>query len=221
MKCPHCLTKIYPSPENQQIGNDKDGLWGSIRIKCPACNRLFIYLVNVESMDYSAGWRFGKVKKKFLIYPKGASRPAPPIEVSEDFKVDYIKACLVISDSSKASAALSRRCLQHILREKVGVKKSSLGNEIQEVLNSKQLPSYIADAIDGIRNIGNFAAHPIKSNSSGEIVEVEEGEAEWNLDVIESLFDFYFVQPAKLKAKQDALNKKLVSAGKPNMKVST
>ena len=68
------------------------------------------------------------------------------------------------------------------------------------------------------RNIGNFAAHPIKSTNSGEIVEVELGEAEWTLDVLEGLFDFYFVQPAQIQAKKEALNKKLAEAGKPPLK---
>jgi hypothetical protein len=69
-----------------------------------------------------------------------------------------------------------------------------------------------------VRLIGNFAAHPIKSKSSGEIVDVEPGEAEWNLDVLESMFDFYFVQPQVLAQKKTALNKKLSDAGKPLMK---
>ena len=29
-----------------------------------------------------------------------------------------------------------------------------------------------------------FGAHPIKSTSTGEIVEVEPGEAQWNLDAV-------------------------------------
>jgi len=65
-----------------------------------------------------------------------------------------------------------------------------------------------------VRLIGNFAAHPVKSQKSGEILDVEPGEAEWTLDVLEELFDFYFVQPAKLQAKRAALNAKLVEAGK-------
>jgi len=32
----------------------------------------------------------------------------------------------VLSDSEKASAALSRRCLEHLLREKAGVKQDDL-----------------------------------------------------------------------------------------------
>jgi hypothetical protein len=47
---------------------------------------------------------------------------------------------------------------------------------------------------------------------------VELGEANWNLDVIESLFDFYFVQPAIIKKKKAALNKKLKEVGKKPMK---
>ena len=93
-----------------------------------------------------------------------------------------------------------------------------LAGQIQEVLDSKQLPSHLADALDAVRNVGNFAAHPIKSKSTGEIVDVEIGEAEWCLDVLEDLFDFYFVQPEKLKKKKAALNKKLKESGKPPMK---
>jgi hypothetical protein len=65
---------------------------------------------------------------------------------------------------------------------------------------------------------GNFAAHPMKSQQSGAVLDVEPGEAEWNLDVLEQLFDFFYVQPAILAAKRAALNKKLEEAGKPPMK---
>ena len=86
------------------------------------------------------------------------------------------------------------------------------------MLDRATLPSHIADGLDAVRNIGNFAAHPIKSQSTGEIVPVEPGEAEWNLDVLESLFDFYFVSPARTKARKEALNKKLADAGKRLLK---
>ena len=69
-----------------------------------------------------------------------------------------------------------------------------------------------------MRNVGNFAAHLLKDTNTGEIVEVEPGEAEWLLDVLEGLFDFYFVQPATATPKRDALNVKLKAAGKPEMK---
>jgi len=69
-----------------------------------------------------------------------------------------------------------------------------------------------------VRQIGNFAAHPMKSNSTGEIVPVEPEEAEWDLEVLEALFDFYYVQPKQLSDKIDTLNTKLVDIGKNPIK---
>jgi hypothetical protein len=150
------------------------------------------------------------------VWPRGIARAPLSKDVPEKYAADYREACNVLADSPKASAALSRRCLQRILREVAGVKASDLSKEIDAVCPS--LPSAIAEAVDAIRVIGNFAAHPVKSTNTGEIVDVEPGEAEWSLDVLESLFDFYFVQPAKLAAKKDAMNKKLTDAGKSPMK---
>jgi hypothetical protein len=153
-----------------------------------------------------------------MVYPRGISRSPLPADVPDPYAQEYKEACLVLTDSPKASAALSRRCLQNILRTVAKVKTSDLSMEIDEILKSNRLPSHLAEAIDAIRVLGNFAAHPIKSTNTGEIVEVEEGEAEWLLDVLEGLFDFYFVQPATLQKKRDLLNKKLLDAGKPPLK---
>ncbi|MGA2417697.1 MAG: DUF4145 domain-containing protein [Candidatus Staskawiczbacteria bacterium] len=153
-----------------------------------------------------------------LVRPKGISRTPLPSDIPPAFTEDYREACLVFSDSPKASAALSRRCLQNLLKEKANTTKKDLSEQIEEVLNSNSLPPYLSENLDAVRNIGNFAAHPIKSKSTGEIVDVEPGEAEWNLDILESLFDFYFVQKQKIQEKRDALNKKLGDAGKPQMK---
>ena len=98
------------------------------------------------------------------------------------------------------------------------VKPGNLADEIQQVIDSGKLPSDLSESIDAIRNVGNFAAHPLKSQNSGAILDVEPNEAEWTLDVLEELFDFYFVHPAQLKKKKAALDQKLKDAGKPPMK---
>ncbi len=108
--------------------------------------------------------------------------------------------------------------MQHILRECAKVKEPTLDKEIQKVLDGNMVPSHLAESLDAVRTVGNFAAHPIKSTSSGEVVDVEPGEAEWNVDTVEALFDFYFVQPARTAAKRAALNQKLKDAGKPALK---
>jgi hypothetical protein len=129
-----------------------------------------------------------------------------------------LEACKVLADSAKASAALSRRNLQAILRDKAGTKNKDLFDQIEEVINSGKIPSHIQEGLHAVRNIGNFAAHEIKSKVTGAILEVEPGEAEWNLDVLESLFDFYFIQPAIAAKRKAELNKKLKEAGKPEIR---
>jgi len=211
MKCPHCLVDFHSGASAVNLTNDNFHEWHVVREVCPACKKMIIFL---RGRPLSSTVK----EQNFMAYPKSVSRNALSPDVPERFAGDYREACAVLSDSAKASAALTRRCLQNILREVAGVKKSDLSREIEEVLASGKLPSHIAESIDAVRAIGNFAAHPMKSTNSGEILDVETGEAEWQLDVIESLFDYYFVQPAITKRKRDALNAKLTSAGKPNIK---
>ncbi len=111
----------------------------------------------------------------------------------------------VLSVSPKASAALSRRLLQQILRDeyKINPPKKDLSLEIDEFIKRTDIPSEIKQSVDAIRNIGNFAAHPLKYQSTGEIADVEVGEADWLLDVLEALFDVAFIQPAIAKSRKD------------------
>lgn len=224
MKCPHCLVDFHDEQTfwSVALGSDADGQWLLSRRTCPACRRFVLYLENgVPPQPVAQGQtnvRFLPGSERIMVRPKGVSRAPVPVEVPSDIVDDYEEACLVLSDSPKASAALSRRCLQNLLRKAAGVTPGNLIGEIQQVLDSGKLPSSIAENIDAVRNIGNFAAHPSKSNSTGEIVPVEPHEAEWNLDVLELLFDFYFVEPARARARRDALNKKLQDAGRPPLK---
>ena len=219
MICPHCQTAFHSQQQLVHVGDDKDGTWFILRSLCPECHRLVLDSGNGEVVPLNDNqYELCGGTVRYLAYPKATLRPAPPPEVPREFAEDYLEACRVMADSTKASAALSRRCLQNILREKAGVKKGDLASEIQQVIDSGSLPTHIRESIDAVRNIGNFAAHPLKSQTTGSIIPVEAGEAEWNLEVLESLFDFYFVQPERLRTKKSALNAKLKELGKPPIK---
>jgi len=213
MKCPHCLESFFQKWDSLLPLDieDRESHWQLRYCICPSCEKAIIQLGKRYLTSRSYGdW--------VLVLPKSISRSPLPREVPEQFANDYKEACLVLADSPKASAALSRRCLQNLLTEKAKTTKRDLADQIQEVIDSQKLPSYLSDALDAVRTIGNFAAHLIKSKSTGEIVEVEPGEAEWTLDTLEGLFDFYFVQPEIVAEKRRKLNKKLNDAGKPPLK---
>lgn len=218
MKCPHCLVDFFEQNEQTNLGEDSTSHWILNKRVCPTCRKFILSLRERHGRFWAGSANHYHHERDFLCYPRSFSRSPLSQDVPETFATDYREACITLADSAKASAALSRRCLQHLLRETAKVKPSDLFNEIEEVISSRMLPSSLNESLDAVRNIGNFAAHPIKSKSSGEIIEVEPGEAEWNLDVLEALFDFYFVQPALIKRKKEALNIKLKDAGKPELK---
>jgi hypothetical protein len=179
MKCPHCNTGIhrnFSQPGQFTIGGM---LWTTFYQACPECDK---GMIELEAKQ--AGNPTNKVTvPRYTAYPINASaRPLPP-EVPNPYKKDFDEAVAVLSLSPKASAALSRRNLQAMIHDQAGIKGRDLNAEIETLIASQKLPSHISDGLHAVRVIGNFAAHPIKSTSSGEIVEVEDGEADWNLDV--------------------------------------
>jgi hypothetical protein len=150
----------------------------------------------------------------FMSWPQSSERPVAT-EVPDDIRRDFIEAVRVLPISAQSSAALTRRTLQQILRDYAETTKKDLYDQIQEVLDSGNLPSSLAKQLHAVRVIGNFAAHPLKSQNTGLILPVEPNEAEWNLDVLEDVFDHYFVKPAQTNARLANLNEKLAEAGKP------
>lgn len=211
MKCPHCKISFHEKMEERFIGTDTNYQWYVKHTNCASCKKNVIFLSygNLNSMHYSE-------KGSYLVYPKASAVTQAPNEVPKHIAEDYNEAGLILNDSPKASAALSRRCLQTIIHEHFKIKERNLSIEIDKLMEI--VDSGIANEVDAIRTIGNFAAHPIKSNSTGEIVPVEEGEAIWILEVLEQLFDYCYVKPKKAEERRAKMNEKLKECGKPLLK---
>lgn len=209
MICPHCSVAFHDGTPNSQtrLGRDADGHWSVQMFLCPECGKATITL---EVLGGPSGFPH---HSRYQAYPDRTKRPLPS-EVPTDFASEFDEADAVLPYSPAASAAISRRCLQRLLREHAGVPPLNLSKEIQHVLDSGELRGGVADGLDAIRELGNFATHPIKSSSTGEVVPVDPDEAELTLDVLDSLFDHYFVQPARLDARLDAIDEKLADAGR-------
>lgn len=226
MKCPHCIrsihfeeygSRVYQNDDERKLeASNVDG-YEIAHGFCPACGDLIVVYREGTYLKTKCGEQLENVIIDRVIYPASYSRPVES-EVPESYKRDYSEAASVLTLSPKASAAISRRLLQNILREELKISKHSLAKEIEEFINLKDVPSYLSEAVDAVRNVGNFAARPLKDTNTGEIVDVENDEAEWLLDVIDALFDFTFVQPKRLNKRKKKLNDKLSNIGKPPMK---
>ena len=212
MKCPHCTVAFFDDWVQRGVAyGSQPTEWHYKITLCPNCRR-YIILIGVET-TYSniiEDWK--------MIFPNVASRGPVSPQVPAEIALDYIEACDVLPISPKASAALSRRCLQAMLHSH-GYHGRDLSKEIDllpsEPDTTKSLPATLRMTLDGIRNFGNFSAHPITDQTTLQIIDVEPHEAEWCLETIEELFDHFYVRPAEAAARKAALDAKLAAAGKP------
>jgi hypothetical protein len=221
LKCPHCQTTFSDHWANVAVTEDPDGSWWVRKTTCsekPRCGRAVLVLDRVYPAGTDSKGNVLYSHETTTIHPRTGGRAAPAPEVPADYVGDYVEACRVLIDSPQASAALSRRVLQHLIRKQAKIKGRDLADEIQKLIDGSALPGYIAEQVDSCRQFGNFAAHPVEDKMTGAIVPVEPGEAEWALDTLEALFDFYFVQPAIIARRRAETNRKLADAGKPPMK---
>jgi hypothetical protein len=199
-------TGMMRSP-SQMFYNDREG--GHHRVEaagCPSCAGVFLLHSDTEILQGPVeGEATMRETNEQVILPRASSRPPVSGEVPEPYRGLYNEAALILQDSPRASAALSRRCLQHLLREKVHAPPSNLYHEIEWALANAGLPGHVTDSLHDLREIGNMAGHPNKSTATGEYMEVEPGEAEWTLDTLDALFAHYFIEPARTAARKAAL----------------
>lgn len=230
--CPHCTKAINLNFHSTVLWQKNTIQWIFDVGQCPSCQGAMIYLTKRDCLDVLFLEEDDKLdelhrhvpahKSARLIYPVGSNRPPIDAEIPRTMYDDYQEACAVLPISQKASAALSRRCLQNILRNELNVKPTSLANEIDQAVKAHSLSPQIERALDAVKEIGNFAAHPGSDIKTGEIVDVDDGEAEWSLEILEMFFEHVYARPQRDEARLQKLHKKLVAAGrrKPNSDAS-
>lgn len=209
MKCPHCAVAFSPDTTKVNLHYKGAQIGYSVSVDiCPECKKDILTLNDPTN-------------KSTLIYPKVAKNGPIPPEIPSELAKDYLEACFILKDSPRSSAALARRCLQDILHRN-GYKAKDLSKEIDALLNEsdpkKQIPTSLRQVIDAIRNYGNFSAHPIPEANAGHIINVEPSEAEWCIEILDELFDHFYIKPAYAAKRKAELDAKLASANKPPSK---
>lgn len=113
-----------------------------------------------------------------------------PDYIPQNILQDYKEACQILNLSPKASATLSRRCLQGMIRDFYGIRKQTLYLEIDE-LKSK-IANDTWNAIDSLRKIGNIGAHMEKDVNI--IIDVTIDEAKTLISLIEFLLSEWYIK---------------------------
>jgi hypothetical protein len=214
MRCPHCGIGIHFEGE-RHVYRAEAASGGPTGYEitedfCPVCHELIVILRTGEYRWIEDEGELLNASKENFLYPKFPKRFIDN-GIPEKYRLVFEEAVAVLSVSPKASAALSRRLLQHLLRDEFKIQlgaNANLDDEIQEFYRLPDVPGDITAHVNEIRQIGNWAAHPTKYRSTGEIVDVEPDEAEWLLDILEDIFDFRFVQPRLVQERQSKYDEK-------------
>ncbi|AAP81889.1 DNA binding protein [Streptococcus phage SM1] len=163
--------------------SSKENLCDKITIQtmnCPNCHKVSIDIVGVGSQFPNRIMHFNPISLA-KVYPD---------YIPQAIRSDYEEAHAILNLSPKASATLSRRCLQGMIRDFWGISKARLVDEI-DALKDLVDPS-TKKVLDALRKLGNIGAHPEKDINL--IVDIESHEAQKLLKFIELLMQKWYIE---------------------------
>lgn len=242
--CPHCNRaqsvvpdRVKSSVTHIGINELAEGRIGiqHLAIGCanPECGKLTLSITIGEDELYSVtGASYfrlvedGKTLFSQQILPRSSAKPQPDF-IPQALREDYFEACLIRDESPKAAATLARRCLQGMIRDFGQVSGRTLYDEIfalRAAVDEGAAPRGVTiesvEAIDHVRGVGNIGAHMEKDINL--IVPVDVGEAQALIELIEMLFEEWYVERHRRQRRLSAIraiseDKKAQQGGGPQV----
>lgn len=169
-------------------------------VVCPnkSCREQTIFLNIYEYFPQS--YRTGNRIYNWYLKPESEAKPFPDF-IPIQLRNDYEEACLIKTKSPKASATLSRRCLQGMIRDFWGIKKDRLIDEINAL--EEKVDASTWKAIDSVRHVGNIGAHMEKDVNL--IIDIDQEEASLLIWLIETLFEEWYIAKHEKDMKMKAI----------------
>jgi hypothetical protein len=208
--CPHCergvtITDERSSEHRHTLYIDNvDGRRSLITsfLVCPnpECERFTLTATLCESAWELGSERLGTPVQRWNLVPDSRAKNFPGY-IPKAILDDYREACLIKDLSPKASATLSRRCLQGMIRDFWSIKPGRLVDEIAAIQHKVDPLAW--DAIEAVRKIGNIGAHMEKDIDV--IVEVDPNEADLLIELIETLVREWYINREERRARMGHL----------------
>ncbi len=211
--CPHCGHPQIVTDSNyfekQDAIRNPPGQFGnaafvvsSVTCQNADCGKMTLSVGLFQRVDFNQGYyQLGNFLNRWELIPESNAKPQPDY-IPEQLVNDYVEACRVRDLSPKASATLARRCLQGMIRDFCKISKKTLDQEIKALrtcLDEGTAPRGVTpesvDGIDHVRSVGNIGAH--MEADVNLIVDIEPGEAQMLIELIETLFDEWYVAQHK------------------------
>ena len=161
---------------------------------CPTCENYVVFVKGLGSKVQEL--------KATQILPQSPAIHFPEY-IPEGIRRDYEEACSILSLSPKAAATLARRCLQGMISDFWGIKDNRLVDAIDSL--EGKIPAGQWKAINGLRRLGNIGAHMEKDINL--IVDIDEGEAEKLVQLIEILLKQWYVDRFEQEQLYESISK--------------
>jgi hypothetical protein len=199
--CPYCNRDTTITGSNFAVkqelfdNNNIDGVlrFTTTMIACPnhKCRQYTLHASLHKGAIIQGTGRFlpdPKPLMEWALKPNSNAKPVPDY-VPLAIRNDYNEACLIRVLSPKASATLSRRSLQGMIRDFHGISKGTLNQEILALKDKIDATTWAG--IDAVRSIGNIGAHMEKDINV--IIDVEPEEAQLLIGLIEMLIKEWYI----------------------------
>lgn len=174
-------------------------------ITCPniQCSQLWLRAELCKgNQDLYNRWTKSSVIRRWQLLPESEAKVLPDY-IPQAIRQDYYEACRIRDLSPKASATLARRCLQGMIRNFWAIKKTRLKDEVDALEDRVDADTWVG--IDAVRSVGNIGAH--MEQDINVIVDVEPGEAQLLIGLIEQLVeDWYVVRENRYKRTEELKN---------------
>jgi Txe/YoeB family toxin of Txe-Axe toxin-antitoxin module len=198
-KCPFCGNNSTIGEKNYSSSNHSFELNTILGGKL-AFRSMVVVCPNDECKEVAINAAFGRAANiggyiqiteelEFWQLRPSSSLIAFPEYIPAAIRSDYEEACKIRDLSPKASATLSRRCLQGIIRDYWSIVRKRLVDEIEALREKVDADTW--EAIDAIRKIGNIGAH--MERDIDVIIDVDPQEAQLLIGLIEMLIKDWYI----------------------------
>lgn len=187
-------------------------------LQCQNCQEIVIQIARTEANQ-------SPPTETWVALPRRPNLPTLNSLIADPFRKDYLEAWAILEDSPRMSAVLSRRLLADLLEKYSNLKQFSLASRIDAFIADTRHPLWLRQNLHYLREAGDFGAHKQEDKTASSaatsqattepiILDVSKDEAQWTLDVIGDLFEYFIVAPEKDKEMRTAIDKKIAAANR-------
>jgi hypothetical protein len=176
-------------------------------------------MVRVRHQHYDLDADFPEIlTTDSLVWPRILSSPRlTDPAVPPRYRDDLNEAAEILDSSPRMAAVLARSIMADLLEEFAGHKEYGLSDRIDSFNRNAGHPKSLRENLHRFREIADLGAHT-KTNAAGEFIKIDRDEAEWTLGLVERLFEYLIVTPAKDEKMRAAIDAKSKSANRKPIK---